>query len=333
MKKTGKSAAGKAVTPLRRSPGRKKSKGLDKEDAGDERIKHIRSFLLHLELEKSLSENTIHSYTFDLIKFKDLLDSLGVTSFDDVTEIHIEKFLNELKKSSKATTTARILSSLRQFYNFILNTDKNSKLKVNPLEYFDSPKLGRKLPEVLTIAEIDKILAQPDHNTTLGLRDKVILETMYACGLRVSELTDLKGANILVKDEVVRVFGKGSKERVVPIAKTTLEWIEIYLNKSRGNIAKPHSEDYLFLNWRGRKLSRMAIWDIINKYTKLAGIQKQIYPHIFRHSFATHLLEGGADLRSIQEMLGHSDISTTQIYTHVDISYLKQVHKQFHPRG
>ncbi len=305
---------------------------LDKEDAKDERIKQIKSFLLHLELEKSLSENTIKSYTFDLIKFKELLEHLKVKSFDDVNESHIEKFLNELKKN-KATTTARILSALRQFYNFILNTDKGSKLKTNPLEYFDSPKLGRKLPEVLTIPEIDKILAQPDHNTTLGLRDKTILETMYACGLRVSEVTDLKSSNILVYDEVVRVFGKGSKERVVPIAKTTLEWIGIYIDKSRGNISKPYSEDYLFLNWRGRKLSRMAIWDIINKYTKMAGIQKKIYPHILRHSFATHLLEGGADLRSIQEMLGHSDISTTQIYTHVDITYLKQVHKQFHPRG
>jgi integrase/recombinase XerD len=305
---------------------------LDKDDPKDERVKQIKSFLLYLELEKSLSENTINSYTFDLIKFKEFLEKLKVTSFDEVNETHIEKFLNELKKN-KAATTARIISALRQFYNYTLNTSKNSKLKTNPLEYFDSPKLGRKLPEVLTIAEIDKILAQPDHNTTLGLRDKTILETMYACGLRVSEVTDLKSSNILVNDEVVRVFGKGSKERVVPIAKTTLEWISIYLAKSRLNISKPYSEDYLFLNWRGRKLSRMAIWDIINKYTKMAGIQKNIYPHILRHSFATHLLEGGADLRSIQEMLGHSDISTTQIYTHVDITYLKQVHKQFHPRG
>lgn len=312
---------------------KKAGKSGSDEDVKDERTKQIKTFLLYLELEKSLSENTIHSYTFDLVKFKEFLDSQGVESFSDVTETHIEKFLSELKKNTKASTTARMLSTLRQFYNFILNTDKSSSLKVNPLEYFDSPKLGRKLPDVLTVAEIDNILAQPDEKSVLGLRDKVILETMYACGLRVSELTDLKGANILVNDEVIRVFGKGSKERVVPIAKSTLRWIEIYNEQSRVKIKKPHSEDYLFLNWRGRKLSRMAIWDIINKYTKMAGIQKQIYPHILRHSFATHMLEGGADLRSIQEMLGHADISTTQIYTHVDISYLKQVHKQFHPRG
>lgn len=294
--------------------------------------RQIKSFLLYLELEKSLSSNTIQSYNFDLVKFGDFLSSHGLNSFDEAKETHFEKFLAELKKAKRATTIARTLSSLRQFYNHLLKSGK-SGLSVNPLEYFDSPKLGRKLPEVLTVAEVDKILAQPDHNSTLGLRDKAILETMYACGLRVSELINLKNSNILENEEVVRVFGKGSKERVVPIAKSTLEWIKIYITKSRINIAKPYSEDYLFLNWRGRKLSRMAIWDIINKYTKSARIEKQIHPHILRHSFATHLLEGGADLRSIQEMLGHSDISTTQIYTHVDITYLKQVHRQFHPRG
>lgn len=312
---------------------RKKISNLDKEDPKDERIKQIKSFLLFLELEKSLSENTIHSYTFDLVKFKEFLEIHKVKSFNEVNESHIEKFLAVLKKSNKATTTARVLSALRQFYNYLLNTGKAGNLKINPLEYFDSPKLGRKLPDVLTIAEVDKILAQPEHNTVLGLRDKTALETMYASGLRVSEVIDLKNSNVLVNEEVIRVFGKGSKERVVPIAKTTLEWIELYRKNSRNVLAKVHSEDYLFLNWRGRKLSRMAIWDIINKYSKMAGIEKQVYPHIFRHSFATHLLEGGADLRSIQEMLGHSDISTTQIYTHVDITYLKQVHKEFHPRA
>ena len=311
---------------------KKRKSNIDNEDSADERIKRIKSFLLHLELEKSLSENTIESYTFDLIKFKKFLDSLNVKSFDDVKETHIEKFLAELKKENRATTTARILSSLRQFYNHLLNTGK-SRLKVNPFDYFDSPKLDRKLPEILTIDEVDKILNQPDEKTTLGLRDKTILETMYACGLRVSEVINLKKSNIIVNDEIVRVFGKGSKERVVPIAKSTLDWIQIYITKSRTNLAKRDSEDFLFLNWRGKRLSRMAIWDIINKYSKMAKIKKDIHPHIFRHSFATHLLEGGADLRSIQEMLGHSDISTTQIYTHVDISYLKQVHRQFHPRG
>ncbi len=292
----------------------------------------VSRFLLFLELERSLSPNTIQSYTFDLQKFSDFLDGLNVEGFEIVEESHIEKYLAQLKKEHKATSVARMLSALRQFYEFLIDTG-NYNIKLNPLEFFDSPKLGRKLPDVLTIEEIDSILNQPEVNTPLGLRDKTILEAMYACGLRVSEVLSLKTSNILFNDEVVRVIGKGSKERIVPVASSTLEWIKLYIEKSRITLAKPYSEDHLFLNWRGKKLSRMAIWDIINKYSKMAKVNKQIHPHIFRHSFATHLLEGGADLRSIQEMLGHADISTTQIYTHVDISYLKQVHKEFHPRG
>ncbi|MCI0449197.1 MAG: site-specific tyrosine recombinase XerD [Chlorobi bacterium] len=311
---------------------RKKKNYLEKRGTADEREKQINSFLLHLELEKSLAENTIKSYKFDLLKFTEFLDSVNIKSFDEVGENHIEKFLSELKKENRSATAARVISVLRQFYNYLLNSPK-TKIKVNPFDFFDSPKLNRNLPEVLTVKDVDKILSQPDTNTTLGLRDKALLETMYACGLRVSETINLKCSNVLINDEVVRVFGKGSKERIVPIAKSTLDWIRLYLTKSRLSLTKPFSEDYLFLNWRGRKLSRMAVWDIINKYTKTAKIGKQIHPHILRHSFATHLLEGGADLRSIQEMLGHSDISTTQIYTHVDITYLKEVHKQFHPRA
>jgi integrase/recombinase XerD len=292
----------------------------------------IQDYLLYLELEKSLSENTIRSYSYDLSRFSSFLDSKGILDFSDAGESHIESYLAVLKKNYSDTSAARMISALRQFYLFLLNK-KGSASAVNPLEYFDSPKLTRKLPAVLSVDEIDKILALPDHNTPLGLRDKTVLETMYACGLRVSEAIDLKNSNVLVNDEVIRVFGKGSKERIVPIAKSALEWIKLYRDNSRSVLAKPFSEDYLFLNWRGRKLSRMGIWDIISKYSKLAKISKHIHPHIFRHSFATHLLEGGADLRSIQEMLGHSDISTTQIYTHVDITYLKEVHKQFHPRG
>ncbi len=298
----------------------------------DQKVLQIRAFLLYLELEKSLSQNTINSYEFDLEKFKDFLDELNVAGFEDVIEDHIEKYLAALKMEYKASSTARMMTSLRQLFEFLIDS-KNYNIKLNPLEFFDSPKLSRILPDVLTVEEIDMILSQPDVNTPLGLRDKTIVELMYACGLRVSEVLTIKTSNILYSDEVVRVIGKGSKERIVPVAASSLEWVKLYTERSRSTLAKPYSEDYLFLNWRGRKLSRMAIWDIINKYSKMAKIQKKIHPHIFRHSFATHLLEGGADLRSIQEMLGHADISTTQIYTHVDISYLKQVHKQFHPRG
>ncbi len=298
----------------------------------DRKVSQVESFLLYLELERSLSQNTINSYKFDLEKFSNFLDSLGINGFEDVSEADIEKYLAQLKKDFKASSTARMLSTMRQLFEFLIDS-KTCEIKINPLEFFDSPKLGRKLPEILTVEEIDKILSQPDINTPLGLRDKTILEIMYACGLRVSEVLTIKTSNILFLDEVVRVIGKGSKERIVPAAASSLEWVKLYIERSRNTLARSFSEDYLFLNWRGKKLSRMAIWDIINKYSTIAKIQKKIHPHILRHSFATHLLEGGADLRSIQEMLGHADISTTQIYTHVDISYLKQVHKQFHPRG
>lgn len=298
----------------------------------DLKKRQIQSFMLFLELERSLSPNTINSYNFDLEKFRDFLDGLSIRGFEDVNDTHIEKFLAKLKKELRAASTARLLSALRQFYDYLIDS-KTCEIKINPLEFFDSPRLARKLPDVLTVEETEILLAQPDENSVLGLRDKAILELMYACGLRVSEVLTVKTTNILYSDEVIRVTGKGSKERIVPVASSALEWIKLYLEKARATLAKPYSEEYLFLNWRGRNLSRMAIWDIINKYTKMAKIQKQIHPHILRHSFATHLLEGGADLRSIQEMLGHADISTTQIYTHVDITYLKQVHKEFHPRG
>jgi integrase/recombinase XerD len=297
------------------------------------RDNQIRSFILHLELEKSLSENTINSYAYDLKKFIEFLDLMRVDAFDFVGDRHIEKFLSYLKKENKASTTARILSSLRQFYDFLIKNKSIPGLRINPFSNFDSPKLPRNLPVVLTVDEIEKILNQTDVSIKLGIRDRAIMETMYASGLRVSELIDLKTSNILITDELVRVYGKGSKERFVPIGLSALQWIKLYLEHSRIALATPHSEDYLYLNWRGRKLSRMAIWNILDKYSKLAGIKKEIHPHILRHSFATHLLEGGADLRSIQEMLGHADISTTQIYTHVDISYLKEVHRTFHPRG
>jgi integrase/recombinase XerD len=303
-----------------------KNKSIQGEEPRHPDYKQIESFLLHLELEKSLSDNTVKSYEYDLHKFKDFITTLKTDSFADVNEDHIEKFLAYLKKEYKASTSARILSALRQFYDFMINNGHLSSLKYNPFENFDSPKLERKLPVVLSYEEIDKMLGKIEVTESLGLRDRAILETMYACGLRVSEVINLKTSN-------VRVFGKGSKERIIPIGNEALKWIETYLNHSRKNLANKNSEDCLFLNWRGKKLSRMAIWNIIDKYSKMAKIDKQIHPHILRHSFATHLLEGGADLRSIQEMLGHADISTTQIYTHVDITYLKEVHKTFHPRA
>jgi integrase/recombinase XerD len=296
----------------------------------DSREKQVRKFLLFLELEKSLADNTLASYEFDLNKFRLFLDELKVNDFVSVGERHIDKFLAKLKKDNKASTSARVLSALRQFYDFLIS---EKEIQVNPFENFDSPKLARKLPEILNYDEIVRIFNEVVVTDRLGLRDRAILETMYACGLRVSELIGLKTSNIFPDENIIRVFGKGSKERIVPIGNEALEWIKLYLASARGDLSTPKSEDFLFLNWRGGKLSRMTIWNILDKYSRMAKIEKKIHPHILRHSFATHLLEGGADLRAIQEMLGHADISTTQIYTHVDISYLKEVHKTFHPRA
>ncbi len=202
------------------------------------------------------------------------------------------------------------------------------------MEKVSAPKVSKSLPNVLNINEIESILSEPDVSKKLGLRDKALLETFYACGLRVSELINLKISDLFLKEEMIRVFGKGSKERFVPIGSSAIKWIEEYLKNSRPLLEKKaKSQHVLFLNSRGTKLSRMGVWKIVDKYAKLAGIKKEVHPHTFRHSFATHLLEGGADLRAVQEMLGHVDISTTQIYTHIDRDYIKQVHRDFHPRG
>jgi integrase/recombinase XerD len=201
----------------------------------------------------------------------------------------------------------------------------------------DAPKLPRTLPGVLTQNEVDAILNQPNPSAVdkknLWLRDKALLETMYASGLRVSEVTGLKQSNVMDEEMLLRVFGKGSKERLVPIGGSALRWIERYTKECRAMLAQRDSGDALFLNVRGKPLTRMSVWNIVNSCTKRAGIRKDVHPHTFRHSFATHLLEGGADLRAVQEMLGHVDIATTQIYTHIDREYLKEVHRTFHPRG
>ena len=209
----------------------------------------------------------------------------------------------------------------------------NKYIEENPIERLSSPKLSKNLPMVLTVEEINSIINIPDINTKLGLRDKALLEVLYACGTRVTEIINLKISDLFFKEEIIRVFGKGSKERIVPIGSSAIYWVKEYFLKSRPLLEKKMmSENIVFLNNRGMKLSRMGVWKMINKYTFEAGINREVHPHTFRHSFATHLLEGGADLRAVREMLGHADISTTQIYTHIDRDYIKQVHKEFHPR-
>jgi integrase/recombinase XerD len=292
----------------------------------------IKEYLAHLKLEKNLSDNTISSYRNDLKSFNDFLHDLNINDPFEITTDHLNGFFKLLKELGLVgSSAARYFSSLKGFFLFLI---RNKYIVKNPIEKISAPKTSKKLPGVLDVSEVEKILSLPDVSNKLGLRDKAILELFYACGTRVSELINLKVNDLFLYDEVIRVLGKGSKERLIPIGSSAIKWINEYLTKSRPLLMKKmKSENYLFLNSRSTKLSRMGVWKIIERYVKEAEIKKDVHPHTFRHSFATHLLEGGADLRAVQEMLGHADISTTQIYTHIDRDYIKQVHKQYHPRG
>lgn len=292
----------------------------------------LKEYLTILKLEKNLSDNTTSSYKNDLSSFFKFLDEYKINDPSEIKTDHIRCFFNFLKDIGlTSSSAARYFSSLKGFFSYLF---KNNYIIRNPMEKLSAPKLSKNLPSVLTIQEIDSILSKPDTNDKFGLRDKSLLEVFYACGLRVSELINLKLSSLYFNEEIIRVFGKGSKERLVPIGQSAIGWTEKYLKFSRPLLIKGiKSENYLYLNSRGTKLSRMGIWKIVDKYAKEAGITKEVHPHTFRHSFATHLLEGGADLRAVQEMLGHADISTTQIYTHIDREYIKQEHKQYHPRG
>ncbi len=292
----------------------------------------LKEYLAVLKLERNLADNTLTSYKNDITAFINFLKTEEVEDFAEVNLQILVDFFRLLKDAGlTASSAARYHSSLKGFFSYL---HQNRYITTNPVDKINPPRLSRKLPVVLNINEIDKILEIPDTNDKFGLRDKAILETLYACGLRVTELISLRISDMYFKEEVVRVFGKGSKERLVPVGSSAIKWLNEYLTKSRPLLEKKlKSENVLFLNTRGTKFSRMGVWKIINFYTKLAGIEKEVHPHTFRHSFATHLIEGGADLRAVQEMLGHSDISTTQIYTHIDRDYIKQVHKDYHPRG
>lgn len=292
----------------------------------------LKEYLATLKVEKNLSENTIHSYKSDLTSFLNFITNSGIDDLSDIKTTNITSFFKLLKDAGlNETSAARYFSSLKGFFKYLY---RNEYIKSNPVDRISPPKISRKLPEVLNVREINLILEQPNFKDTIGLRDKAILELFYACGTRISELINIKVNDLFLSEEVIRVFGKGSKERLIPIGSSAIKWIKKYLKKSRPLLVKNiKSENYLFLNQRGTKFSRMGIWKIVKKYVEQAGIKKNVHPHTFRHSFATHLIEGGADLRAVQEMLGHSDISTTQIYTHIDRDYIKLVHKKYHPRG
>jgi integrase/recombinase XerD len=293
---------------------------------------HFRSYLHFLEIEKSASANTICSYKLDIARYIEFLSANDIEDPGKVKEAHISKFLSMLYELGLAArSVSRNLTSIKGFHKFLVGEGVTQN---NPAENTDMPKLPKTLPDVLDQSEVEAILAQPDIVNPLGIRDRAILESLYATGMRVSELISLRLIDVYSEEEIVRVFGKGSKERLIPIGRSALKWIEKYKSDTRTNLArKGKGRDIVFLNARGGPMSRMAIWNIVNEATKKSGIHKDIHPHTFRHSFATHLLEGGADLRSVQEMLGHAFIATTQIYTHIDREYLKEVHRTFHPRA
>jgi integrase/recombinase XerD len=285
-----------------------------------------------LRLERQVARNTFLSYEYDLKRYKEFLQTLSLDSAAEVTDEHLSKFIHLLREEHLAPrSVARTLSAVRGFHRFLIGEEDAAD---DPTQNVESLKRGKGLPSVLSLAEVDRLLQQPDTSKSLGIRDRAILETLYATGMRVSELVNLKQANLMFPEELVVVFGKGSKERIVPIGTSARTWIAKYQKESRPIYAKGgKSADTLFLNARGTGLTRQAIWSMIQACAESAGIRKEVHPHTLRHTFATHLLEGGADLRAVQEMLGHADISTTQIYTHIDREYLKEVHKSFHPRG
>lgn len=295
-------------------------------------VKQLKQFIQFISLEKGLSENTMQSYGHDLKTYSEYLNSQGIQSFIDSTTNILSGFLYHLDELGLSPSSkSRYLSSIRSLHSYLFSYGMVNK---DITEKVDMPKSRRKLPDTLTVEEICKIIEQPDSNKLADIRDRAILETLYACGLRVSELIDLKKRDILADAEIIRVFGKGSKERIVPIGQSALFYITEYIQKARHHFIKnTETGDCLFLNQRGNSLSRMYIWKMVDKCTRMARIEKKVHPHTFRHSFATHLLEGGADLRAVQEMLGHADISTTQIYTHLDKEYIIEVHKTFHPRS
>jgi integrase/recombinase XerD len=288
-------------------------------------------FLNYLVVERGLSKNTLESYSRDLNKYINYLEKKGISDIKETSSLDIMSFISTLKESGLATkTTARNLVAIKMFYRFLFN---ERYIKENPAIKIDSPKTWFNLPNTLTVDEVERLLNKPDMNTALGMRDSAMLELLYATGMRVSELTSSSLNDINLEAGYIIVLGKGSKERIIPIGVQAVKKINEYLTDSRKRLLKNSSSSFIFLNRSGKPISRQGFWKVIKKYAIQAQINKNITPHTLRHSFATHLLERGADLRSVQTMLGHVDISTTQIYTHVTRERLKKLHSQLHPRA
>lgn len=293
---------------------------------------YLQQYINYLRFEKNLSDNSVSSYKNDLERYINYLSTQKINRPEYIQSKHIRRLLQLLSELGLSTSTlARNLSSIRSFHLFLISEDL---IKSDPSEHVDGPKLRRHLPSVLTFDEIELLYLNISIDDPLGLRDRAMIEVLYACGLRISELLTLLLREIYFKEEFIRILGKGSKQRLVPISIRALNWVKKYLELSRPVLDKhQRSNGAAFLSIRGTIMSRMGFWKILQKYIRESGIRKEVHPHTFRHSFATHLLEGGADLRAVQEMLGHADISTTQIYTHLDRSYLQQEYKDYHPRA
>jgi integrase/recombinase XerD len=288
-------------------------------------------FLHYLIVEKGLAKNTIEAYSHDLNRFSDYLKAKGIQDILNVGKFDVRAFLLVLKRQGLSTKTiSRNLVAIRTFFKFLI---QEGILEANPIEEVGSPTVAKTLPEILTLKEVEELLEQPNIKTPLGIRDRAMLEMLYATGMRVSELTRLPMNQVNLEGGYVLLYGKGSKERMVPLGSEAMKWLALYLRMARGRFAKRKESNALFISRSGKGMSRQRFWRSLKEYGRRAGIRKRISPHLLRHSFASHLLERGADLRSVQIMLGHVDISTTQIYTHVTGERLKKIHQRYHPRG
>ena len=300
----------------------------DKDNSKENKI--IDEFLDHLWLEDGLSKNTLTSYRFDLELFTKWLSQDLKKNVLHATQADIQQYLSIKFPTSKARSISRLLATLRRLFRYLL---RENKIKIDPTLEIQTPKIPKSLPKSLSEEDVESLLNSPNMNTISGLRDKAMLELLYACGLRVSELVNILLTELSMTDGVIRVTGKGNKTRLVPMGEEALDWIKKYIDESRNNILNKKTSKYLFITIRGGAMTRQAFWYLIKKYSIIAEIKKPMSPHILRHAFATHLINHGADLRVVQMLLGHSDISTTQIYTHVARERLKNIHKSHHPRG
>ncbi len=292
---------------------------------------HLERFIDYLRFERGVSERTLEAYDHDVTRLAAFLAARGKRAAEAATSADLRAFVMRLKDLGLAASSiARNISAIRGYFGFLVAEHLTT---ADPSEKIQMPRGARTLPEVLSVEEIDRLVMAPDLAEPLAWRDRALLETMYGAGVRVSEVIDLRTTNLSLENEVASVHGKGGKERIVPIGRRAIGALSIYLRETRPRLERGKGDGRVFLNARGGPLSRMGVWKILRRHVEAAEITKPVSPHTLRHSFATHLLEGGADLTAVQEMLGHADISTTQIYTHVDRRYLTEVHRSFHPRA